>query len=150
MLTLAFLTHFATTWFMTGLIWMVQIVHYPLFADIGRDDFVPYERKHSRAITFIVAPAMLLESASAAGLTWLLIETQLIFVLVNIALLIVIWGSTFLIQVPIHQKLELGFDETLHKRLVSTNWIRTICWTARALLMAILAGSSLLCEVLNT
>jgi hypothetical protein len=144
MLVFVFITHFAVTWFMTGLIWMVQIVHYPLFADIGRDDFVPYERKHSRAITFIVAPAMLLESASATGLVWLLIEKQMLIVFVNAALLIVIWGSTFLIQVPIHQKLELGFDEKLHKRLVSTNWIRTICWTARALLMAILLGSSLL------
>lgn len=143
MLVFVLITHFAVTWFMTGLIWMVQIVHYPLFADIGRDDFVSYERKHSRAITFIVAPAMLLESASAVGLTWLLVETQMLLVFVNVALLIVIWGSTFLIQVPIHQKLELGFDETLHNRLVSTNWIRTICWTARALLMGILAGLSL-------
>jgi hypothetical protein len=36
-----------TTIFMTGLVWFVQIVHYPLFKDVGQDKFKHYEAQHS-------------------------------------------------------------------------------------------------------
>ncbi len=55
MLTIVFLLHLGSTWFMVGLIWLIQIVHYPLFARVGVEQFVPYEREHSRLITYIVA-----------------------------------------------------------------------------------------------
>ena len=50
------------------------------------------------------------------------------------ALLAVIWGSTALLQIPLHNALSAGFDPEVHARLVQTNWIRTIGWTARGLL----------------
>ena len=34
---LLLLLHAAATLFMTGLIWFVQVVHYPLFARVGED-----------------------------------------------------------------------------------------------------------------
>ncbi|MEQ1727476.1 MAG: hypothetical protein ABL982_03770 [Vicinamibacterales bacterium] len=46
-------------------------------------------------------------------------------------LLAIIWASTALLQVPAHNRLERGFDADVHRRLVRTNWIRTVCWTAR-------------------
>ena len=33
--------------FMTGVIWFVQIVHYPLFANVSRSAFAEYERRHA-------------------------------------------------------------------------------------------------------
>jgi hypothetical protein len=36
---------------MTGVIWIVQTVHYPLFALLGRDGFGEYAREHQRRIT---------------------------------------------------------------------------------------------------
>ena len=32
------LVHLAATWFLAGLIWVIQLVHYPLFAAVERAD----------------------------------------------------------------------------------------------------------------
>jgi hypothetical protein len=50
------------------------------------------------------------------------------------ALLAVIWASRFFVQVPLHAKLECGFDPAVIDRLVATNWVRTAAWTMRALI----------------
>ena len=49
----------------------------------------------------------------------------------GIVLLGVVWLSTWGIQVPCHARLSRGFDARTHRRLVRSNWIRTICWTVR-------------------
>ena len=41
--------HLAATAAMCGLIWFVQVVHYPLFAGVGDDGFTAYEQRHQRA-----------------------------------------------------------------------------------------------------
>ena len=124
---------------MVGLIWIIQIVHYPLFARVGNDQFVAYEREHSRLITYIVAPLMLAELVTGLGIVYMLSQSHTIAVIANTVFLAAIWISTFAIHVPLHQKLESGFDSSLHNRLVSTNWIRTISWSARGILLACLA-----------
>lgn len=129
-----FLHAFATV-AMTGLIWFVQVVHYPMFARVGRDAFTEYERVHQQRTTWIVGPLMLLELATAI---WLAVrppaDVPAPIVWGGVALLAVIWASTAFLQVPAHRALENGFDERHAHRLVSTNWIRTIAWTIRALL----------------
>jgi hypothetical protein len=50
----------------------------------------------------------------------------------GLGLLLLIWISTILLQVPQHRRLQAGFDPAVHRRLVSTNWLRTIFWSARA------------------
>jgi hypothetical protein len=57
------------------------------------------------------------------------------------ALLLGIWASTFLVQVPCHQRLAAGWDEAVHARLVATNWLRTGLWTARLLLAGVMAAA---------
>jgi hypothetical protein len=52
----------------------------------------------------------------------------------GIALVIAIWLSTALLQVPCHNRLMEGFDEVIYRKLVNTNWIRTVFWSARGLL----------------
>ncbi|NIP85737.1 MAG: hypothetical protein GTO03_09310, partial [Planctomycetales bacterium] len=64
------LIQLATTLMMAGLIWFVQIVHYPLFAAVGEGEFPAFERKHQRLTTCVVAPLMLAELATAAGLVY--------------------------------------------------------------------------------
>jgi hypothetical protein len=44
----------------------------------------------------------------------------------------VIWLSTALLQVPLHNLLARGLDREAVARLVQTNWIRTAAWSARA------------------
>ena len=58
----------------------------------------------------------------------------------GLALVGVIWLSTALLQVPLHNTLAAGFDADVHRRLVATNWIRTVAWSLRsALVLAMLA-----------
>ncbi len=134
------IVHAAATWFMTGLIWFVQVVHYPLFAEVGEDAFKPYEHAHQRRTTWVVAPVMLIEAASAMLLvTPLAHAASPTLAWTGVALLVVVWLSTFLLQVPLHAVLERTGSKQAMRRLVLTNWIRTLAWTARA----VIAGSML-------
>jgi hypothetical protein len=53
------------------------------------------------------------------------------WVIAGLALVLLIWGSTFLIQVPQHSKLLAGHDPEICQQLVLGNWIRTIAWSLR-------------------
>lgn len=123
---------------MTGIIWFVQIVHYPLLATVGASEFCDYTRRHQVLITWIVGPPMLVEVA-AAGALLILAPLLLLSPLYTSALvmLFVIWISTAVLQVPLHGKLCQARDEHSIRRLVLTNWIRTIAWTARAVLLGL-------------
>ena len=59
------LANVVSTLFMVGLIWMVQIVHYPLFDDVGQENYVRYQQRHQSNITYVVAPVMLVELATS-------------------------------------------------------------------------------------
>jgi hypothetical protein len=133
-----FAIHCAATFAMCGLIWFVQIVHYPLLSRFSHDGFAESAKAHCDRTGFIAGPLMLAE----AGTLLLLLVGGMrggLF-LTSAALLAMIWLSTFLLQVPAHRVLLRGWDPGAHARLVATNWIRTVCWTLRsAALLAILA-----------
>ena len=116
---------------MAGIIWFVQIVHYPLMAEFPPARFSEIERRHCDLTGFVVAPPMLAE-ISTLGLL-LLGGMGGFWFLASAALLLPVWLSTFLLQVPAHRALLRGWDPKTHARLVATNWIRTICWTLRSL-----------------
>lgn len=128
--------HALATCGMVGLIWFVQVVHYPLMARVGAEVYPAYQRAHATRTTWVVAPLMLTEAATAAALLWLLRGQPwgLAAAWVGVGLLAAIWASTFLLQVPAHERLAAGFDADAHRRLVSSNWIRTFAWTARGML----------------
>ena len=133
--------HAFATVAMTGLIWFVQVVHYPLFASVGEAGFERYEAAHVRRTTWVVAPLMLAELASAGWLAvWPPTPGSAWAVYLGFALLLVVWLSTALGQIPCHRRLEGGLDLGVVRRLVATNWIRTVAWTARALVALYLVG----------
>ncbi|MEO1481594.1 MAG: hypothetical protein AAFU77_05760 [Myxococcota bacterium] len=125
-----------TTLFMTGLIWLVQWVHYPLFAHVGREQFSAYEALHTSRISVIVMPMMLLELGSAVALV---ASPPAGFgralPLVGLGLLGMVWLTTAAFSVPAHSTLAAGFADGAHASLVSSNWIRTLSWTARSALL---------------
>ncbi len=127
------LVHAAATLFMTGLIWFVQVVHYPMFASVGADAFAAYAQRHSSLTGWVVGPVMLIELATAIALV---ADTSVPRWMswTGAALLAAVWLSTALLQVPRHAELARGFDPVAHGSLVATNWIRTIGWSLRALL----------------
>ena len=131
-----FVVNLLATWYLVGLIWTIQIVHYNLFDRVGAEGFKQYESDHGRLITPIVGPPMLIEIATAAMLLavaptgfsrWAAIA--------GLVMVILIWLSTALIQVPCHSRLLNGFDQATYRTLVMTNWIRTVLWSARGALM---------------
>src|SRR4051812_47184292 len=67
---LVLLLHAAATWTMVGIIWFVQIVHYPLFARVGAAQFPAYEGAHSSLTTAVVAAPMLIEASTSVLLVW--------------------------------------------------------------------------------
>jgi len=129
--------HCFATWFLVGLIWMVQVVHYPLFAKVGQTEFVGYVAAHANLITLVVSPLMLLELLTAIALLALWPPSLPIWVgWLGLALLCVVWITTAFVSVPLHAKLAAGFDPQAHALLVGTNWVRTLAWSARGLLLA--------------
>ncbi len=123
---------------MTGLIWFVQVVHYPLLRAVGSSDYAAYQDQHMRLTTLVVAPLMLLEAATAL---WL-VRDRPVFVTraqawIGLGLLAVIWSSTAFLSVPRHEALRHGFDASAHAALLATNWIRTAAWTGRSLLLLV-------------
>jgi len=127
------LVHAGATWFMVGLIWFVQIVHYPLFAAVGEDRWIAYEARHQRRTTIVVIPVMLVELITAvmlavgAGVE----RAPAILAWNGIVLLAIIWGSTFAVQVPLHARLARQHAPRTVRTLVLTNWVRTFAWSAR-------------------
>jgi hypothetical protein len=127
------LGHAAATLIMTGVIWVVQGVHYPLFRYVGAAHYPDYQAAHMRRITWIVAPLMTLELGTAGALVWSppsFIPAWAVWT--GLGLVLGIWGTTALVQVPLHRRLTTGFDPMAHRRLVRTNWVRTTAWTLRA------------------
>ena len=126
--------HGAVTWALVGLIWVVQLVIYPQFGAVERAEFAAYHAGYTRRISWVVGPLMLAEIGSAGWMWWS--GERAAWFLISIGLLAVNWGSTALVQVPLHGRLERGFDAGTHRSLVRTNWIRTAAWTARGALVA--------------
>ena len=126
------LIHLLSTVFMAGVIVFVQVVHYPLMAEVGRGGFVTYEALHTRRTGWVVAPPMVLEVGSALWLVLLAPTPEYrVWAYGGLALLALIWGSTALLQIPAHRRLSTGFDAAVHRRLVGTNWVRTVAWILR-------------------
>jgi len=127
-----FLLHLAATLVLVGLIWFVQLVHYPLLLQVGRAELPTYEQAHIRRTLWVVAPPMLAELAGGVLLLeWRPHGVTLIQAVIGVMLLSVIWLSTQLLQVPCHERLSRTFDPIVIRRLVLTNWIRTAAWSLR-------------------
>ncbi len=126
----------AATWGMVGVIWMVQLVQYPMLLTYGAlapgDAFA----EHQRRISWVVGPLMAVEGVSTLLLLAVRPETMAAWTAWMAAVMLAVaLGSTVLIQVPLHARLAEGQDDGAARRLITTNWARTVAWTARGLLL---------------
>lgn len=119
--------HLVATLFMVGVIWFVQVVHYPLM----RSQSASYCSEHVRRTGWLLPPVMLVEMATAFILAFQIASWPY---LAGVASLAAIWLSTWFVQVPCHHRLVIAFDADTHRRLVTTNWIRTVLWSIRGAL----------------
>lgn len=117
--------------FLTGLIWTIQVVHYPSFAFVT-NQFSKFHIFHSTRISFVVIPMMLIELLTAIYLVWI---SPSAFAM-NACGVVLVWMSTFFLSVPIHNQLSDKQNTDLIRKLILTNWPRTILWTLRSLFWA--------------
>lgn len=129
----------AATWWMTAIVWFCAIVHYPLFASVGREAFVPYHAGHVRRTQRVVLVPMLVE----LGLSGLILFDSMsrssidLLDLAGFALVVAVWFSTFFRQVPDHERLSKGFDAAVHRSLLKGNLVRSLIWSGHAVVVAL-------------
>jgi hypothetical protein len=118
--------------YLTGLIWTIQVVHYPSFLEIPSETFSEFHKKHSFRIGLIVIFPMV---AELWGILVLFTLSPNLNNGILLVFVLVIWASTFFLQVPIHQRLEKeGKVLSEINLLISGNWIRTVAWTVKSCL----------------
>ena len=136
----------ASTWAMAGVIWVIQLVHYPIFDAIERGEndeaWRRFGDRHRTSISFVVGPFMAAEGATGI---WIVLDppgdASVALPLVAGALMAVAYGVTAFVSVPLHERLTPAYDAQALAKLVSTNWWRTFAWTARGVVLAVLAVS---------
>lgn len=126
--------------FLTGLIWFVQIVHYPLFRKVPTAHFGTYHAAHTLTTGRVVALPMLLELLIGGWLAMQFFPGHLKWInYAAYACVIIVWAATFLLAIPLHNVLTAnGYNEEAISSLVTCNWIRTVGWTVRTVLLAYL------------
>ncbi len=118
----------------TAQIWYAQLTVYPLFARVGRAEYVDYHRFYTRSIplavilpgfTTFLMPILLAfcVPAISAGLHAANIAAGLVGLLVTIGL-----------EIPRHNKLERGKNDRLIAQLIRYNWPRTASISLQAAL----------------
>jgi hypothetical protein len=127
--------HLVTSSALMGLIWMVQVVHYPSFHFIPSSDYVSYAVFHTQRITWVLAPLMIAEMIFTLLMPFEAYRSSWTMTL-SIVLVLIIWGSTFFIQVPLHGVLAKSKDVEAINALISSNWIRTIAWSLKTFILA--------------
>lgn len=121
------------TLMLCGLVWFVQLVHYPLLPKADPVLLMRYVSQHRRRATWVVAPLAAAETVSAAALVvfpdaarthWLTWS--------GLVLVVLIWLSTWRLQAPLYARLIRRGDAAAAAELVRSNWVRTALWSVRA------------------
>ena len=125
--------HLLVTYALLGLIWTIQLVHYPSFRFVEENSFTSFEQFHTKSIAIIVMPLMLVELTLVTILPFIFgFEDRY---LISFLIVVLIWMSTFFLSVPCHERLSRGKDLVTIERLVLTNWPRTVLWSLKAVLL---------------
>ena len=128
------LGHLIFTSIMTGVIWVIQIVHYPSFHFIEKELYTAFQKFHMNKISIIVIPIMLAELITGMML-FLDKSSKSPFLIISLIILVLIWLITGVFFSKAHNELITGYQELVVNQLVVMNWIRTLLWTLRLLLL---------------
>lgn len=134
------LINFSLSAILCGLIWTIQIVHYPSFLDVGADEYLTFQQNHMRNISLVVFPLMLLELAAGIYLQVQYVSFTLHWpVFLATFLLLLTWIITIFFASPLHSQLvSQGYDAQNIQKLISINWWRTLAWTGRTIILFVL------------
>jgi len=142
--TAVLLSQALTTFFLTGVIFVTQVTQYPSFADFNPETFRKAHDAYRIRVSWVVMVPMLIEAAGAVALVVITPSyTDVVTRWLGLFLLATAWLSTFLVQVPLHERLSQGFNHHAIGSLVSTNWLRTFAWFARSMIVMVWLTRSL-------
>ncbi len=107
-------------------IWTIQLVVYPSFKYFPTDSLLKWHTTYTGSVSIIVLPLM---ATQVALHSWRLYDQFLLVNLFAWLLVVSTWVVTFIIFVPLHNKIPLNhaLTQNLHS-LVTYNWIRTFLW----------------------
>jgi uncharacterized membrane protein len=138
-MTLLVVANAASAWVMVGVIWFVQVVHYPLLSVVPVENAREVSGEHQSRTALVVMVPMAVEGVTTL---WLMFDRpadvpwQLAWaggVCVAVALL-----CTVLLSVPRHARMAENPDASVGRELVLTNWPRTVAWTFHGIISAVL------------
>ena len=122
--------HLIATSMMVAIIWMVQILHYPSFLFVDKQQYTEFQHFHMKKISYIIVPIMLLELFSGFGILFYIEKAQL-SLYASLTLLVLIWVITGLFFTKYHTELSKKYNRNTILRLIRFNWIRPVLWTIR-------------------
>ncbi len=126
-------THLTSTSIMVGVIWVIQLVHYPSFKYVNESDYIIFQKYHMSNISYIVFPVMLTELITA-----LLIFSsgeKSFFFMLSLICLFLIWVITVVLFTKFHNILQKGKDLKMIEKMIKANWMRTLLWTLRLIMI---------------
>lgn len=124
---------------MVGIIWFVQHVHYPLLATFTLESAPRVAIEHQRRTGHVVGLPMAVEGVSTLVLLGMRPDgVAVVWPWVGAILLAIALGSTVLLSVPLHARMASTPEPNTGRRLVVTNWPRTIAWTARGVVCIVM------------
>ena len=119
--------------YLLGLGVVVSVVVYPAFSLVGDTEWPAYHAAHSRAITWAVGPAWLLQGVLSAW--WILSRISTLSLIHGVfaatGVLLTILGA-----VPQHNRIAVSRDVASLTRLANAHRLRTAAWLAATLCAA--------------
>ena len=122
------------TAYLVGLIWLIQLIHYPTFRWVTADRWADFHQAHTATMGLLAGGPMIIALLVGgwlswqAGLTW---NGESLRQHLVLACELLAWAVTFLISVPLHTKLAGGPDPAAINLLILSNWARTAAWTTK-------------------
>lgn len=107
-----------------GFQWTIRALVYPQFALVPPAAFPAYERRHQQRVARVVGP---LFAGQAITTGWLLVTRPTSApVLLGAVCLAVVLGVTGLLAVPLHRRLDAGWDPAVQRRLLRVDSVRVL------------------------
>jgi hypothetical protein len=128
------LVHLVAVAVLTGVGWVVQVVVYPGFAQVGAREWPAFHGAHARAITWVVGVPWAVQGLSTVALLLAPPPDRWAAVLVLAGLATAGVALTVLVAVPAHRRLGHIRPGDVPSRelavLLRANLARTLAWTA--------------------
>jgi hypothetical protein len=117
---------------MLVLLWIVQLVIYPSFTKMRAEALVDWHAQYTHRISYLIMPLMLTQLGLGIYTAW---TAPSVIIGIYLVMIVSTWLLTFFISVPLHNKISQGEGtDAILERLIQTNWLRTVIWTAIFLL----------------